>query len=377
MSVLRRVWERWLADGIVPDTGAGAETGLAMNAGALAQAAGPLLARRRAAARGNGLEIAFARDPKVFDGRFANNAWLQELPHPVTKLTWDNAIALSQATADRLGVETGDVLDDQLGDRTLTAPAMIVPGHADDAHHAAARLRPRADRAHRTWPSASTPATLRASDAPWFDRGAAVTGTAGGKVPAGHHPGPLVDVARRARHPRRPPRPPLAEVLNSGSMFHEQLEERRGPLPVHPQARSTTATSRTSGRWPSTSTSAPAAAPAWSPASRRTTSRSSARSNVWRGREMQWLRIDRYFSGVGRRSQRRHPAARLRAVRDGALRVRLPGQRHRPQRRGLERDGLQPLHRHPVLHQQLPVQGPPLQLPRLHRRRQPGPRRWG
>ena len=61
----------------------------------------------------------------------------------------------------------------------------------------------------------------------------------------------------------------------------------------------------------------------------------------------------------------------VRALRDRPLRVRLPGQRHRPQRRGPERDGLQPLHRHAVLQQQLPVQGPALQLPRLHRRRQP------
>ena len=71
-----------------------------------------------------------------------------------------------------------------------------------------------------------------------------------------------------------------------------------------------------------------------------------------------------------------HPADAVRALRDGALRVRLPGQRHRPQRRGPQRHGLQPLHRHPLLQQQLPVQGPPLQLPRLHRPTTPGARRW-
>ena len=51
------------------------------------------------------LEIAILPDSDVFDGRFANNGWLQELPKPITKLTWDNAILLSQATAERLGVE--------------------------------------------------------------------------------------------------------------------------------------------------------------------------------------------------------------------------------------------------------------------------------
>ena len=68
--------------------------------------------RRRAGADGraaaprakSGLELAFVADPKLYDGRFANNAWLQELPHPITKLTWDNAAMLSEATAeDRCG----------------------------------------------------------------------------------------------------------------------------------------------------------------------------------------------------------------------------------------------------------------------------------
>ena len=56
------------------------------------------------------MEIAFAVDPKVYDGRFGNNAWLQELAHPITKLTWDNAALVSEATAKGLGVETGDVV---------------------------------------------------------------------------------------------------------------------------------------------------------------------------------------------------------------------------------------------------------------------------
>ena len=72
--------------------------------------------------------------------------------------------------------------------------------------------------------------------------------------------------------------------------------------------------------------------------------------------------------GADRRSRGHQPAARLRAVRDGALRVRLPRQRDHAQRRGPQRDGLQPLHRHALLQQQLPVQGAALQLPQLHER---------
>jgi molybdopterin-containing oxidoreductase family iron-sulfur binding subunit len=50
------------------------------------------------------MEIAFRPDPTIGDGRFANNGWLQELPKPLTKLTWDNAAHLSPATARALGI---------------------------------------------------------------------------------------------------------------------------------------------------------------------------------------------------------------------------------------------------------------------------------
>ena len=53
------------------------------------------------------LEVIFRPDPTIYDGRFANNGWLQELPKPITKLTWDNAAILSPATAHRLGVKHG------------------------------------------------------------------------------------------------------------------------------------------------------------------------------------------------------------------------------------------------------------------------------
>jgi molybdopterin-containing oxidoreductase family iron-sulfur binding subunit len=52
-----------------------------------------------------GLEIVMRPDVYMYDGRYANNMWLQELPHPMTKLTWDNAIFLSPKTAKRLGFD--------------------------------------------------------------------------------------------------------------------------------------------------------------------------------------------------------------------------------------------------------------------------------
>jgi molybdopterin-containing oxidoreductase family iron-sulfur binding subunit len=79
------------------------------------------------------VDVVFRCDPKVHDGAFANNGWLQELPDPVTKLTWDNAAQLSPATAHGLGVADGDVLEIASGGTRLRVPCLAVPGHADDA----------------------------------------------------------------------------------------------------------------------------------------------------------------------------------------------------------------------------------------------------
>ncbi|HEU4585381.1 MAG TPA: 4Fe-4S dicluster domain-containing protein, partial [Gemmatimonadaceae bacterium] len=83
--------------------------------------------------RTEGIEIAFAHDPRVYDGSFANNAWLQELPDPVTKVTWGNAAVMSPATSAKLGVETGDVVKLSLRGREQRLPAFTLPGHADEA----------------------------------------------------------------------------------------------------------------------------------------------------------------------------------------------------------------------------------------------------
>ena len=78
------------------------------------------------------LEIAFRPDPSVYDGRFANNSWLQELPKPLNHLTWDNALMLSPATAHRLGVKTEDYVKLILDGWSVGAPVYEMPGHADD-----------------------------------------------------------------------------------------------------------------------------------------------------------------------------------------------------------------------------------------------------
>ena len=52
------------------------------------------------------IEINFRSDPSVYDGRFSNNGWLQELPKPMTKMTWDNPVLMGPAMAERMGLKT-------------------------------------------------------------------------------------------------------------------------------------------------------------------------------------------------------------------------------------------------------------------------------
>jgi molybdopterin-containing oxidoreductase family iron-sulfur binding subunit len=86
-----------------------------------------------AAAPAGGIEVVFYPSASTWDGRFANNGWMQEAPDPMTKLTWDNAALVSPATARRLGVANGDVVTIARDGRAIEAPVMVQPGHADDS----------------------------------------------------------------------------------------------------------------------------------------------------------------------------------------------------------------------------------------------------
>ena len=142
-------WRTALHDGVVAGTAFQPKTvklkALANVDGLSASDASVSETRNSKPARQNSLEISFQPDPTLFDGRFANNGWLQELPKPLTKLTWDNAALMSAKTAERLGLsyqvgarggEHGrvftDVIELRYEGRSLRAPAWIVPGHADE-----------------------------------------------------------------------------------------------------------------------------------------------------------------------------------------------------------------------------------------------------
>ena len=116
-------WRDALASGVVPGTPT-------PNAGVTLR---PDAGRRRPPAPANHpLTILFRPDPHLWDGRYANNAWLQELPRPLTKLTWDNPLLISPERARQLKLRNGDMIRLSLGDASVTAPAWIMPGQAAD-----------------------------------------------------------------------------------------------------------------------------------------------------------------------------------------------------------------------------------------------------
>jgi len=116
-------WHDALANGVVPNTASPkANLSLRSNAGR----------QMPPAPSDHPLTILFRPDPNLWDGRYANNAWLQELPRPLTKLTWDNPLLIAPEHARRLNLRNGDNARLSIGDVSATAPVWIMPGQAAD-----------------------------------------------------------------------------------------------------------------------------------------------------------------------------------------------------------------------------------------------------
>jgi MoCo/4Fe-4S cofactor protein with predicted Tat translocation signal len=175
-----KAWRQAVHDGYIANTTLTARTGLSVKAPDQSASPGPQ------PSQGGTLEIVFRTDPTLYDGRFANNGWLQELPKPLTKLTWDNAAMVSPNTAKRLGLVNkigthgGNVFADtvtlEYGGRRVSkpVPVWIQPGHPDDCitlHLGYGRRR-----AGRVGNNVGFNAyEIRTSDTPWFGVNAKVT----------------------------------------------------------------------------------------------------------------------------------------------------------------------------------------------------------
>jgi len=79
------------------------------------------------------IEIIYRPDPNIYDGRWSNVGWLQELPKPVTNLSWDNAAIVSGATLTKYGLEEDDIVELTVQGRTVKAPVIVAPGHPDNS----------------------------------------------------------------------------------------------------------------------------------------------------------------------------------------------------------------------------------------------------
>lgn len=167
-------WRRVLHDGILKNS-AMPQKSPRVNSSAVSSA---LSSNPVASETGSGesLEIVFHPSPAVFDGRYANIGWLQELPDGMTKLTWDNAAILSKKTADDLGLESETLIELTYKDHTMKLPVWILPGHADNSisvnlgygRKSAGRVGNRVG--FNTY-------ALRSSSEPWFDLGLQVKET--------------------------------------------------------------------------------------------------------------------------------------------------------------------------------------------------------
>jgi len=122
------------------------------------------------------IEIVFVADPRIGDGRHANNAWLQELPKPLSQLAWDNAALIAPALARRYGMENEDIVEIRVGGRRIEVAAWLMPGVPERSITLALGFgRTRAG--HVGNGHGVDAYAIRTSDAPWFAGGVAITRT--------------------------------------------------------------------------------------------------------------------------------------------------------------------------------------------------------
>ncbi|WP_180540146.1 TAT-variant-translocated molybdopterin oxidoreductase, partial [Nevskia soli] len=118
-------WRKSVHDGVV--------AGSALPVKTMSGAKVPPASNQQPASPQGTFEVSFYPDPYLYDGRYANNGWLQELPRPMTRLTWDNAALMSIPTARRLKLWSEDRVELNLNGRTVWASVWVQPGQPDDA----------------------------------------------------------------------------------------------------------------------------------------------------------------------------------------------------------------------------------------------------
>ncbi|MCI0415384.1 TAT-variant-translocated molybdopterin oxidoreductase [bacterium] len=269
-----KFWRRSLHDGVIAGTSLQARS-------MTAQSATP-----KPVASTSGLTVLFRPDSGVHDGRFANNGWLQELPRPHTKLTWDNAFMVSPATAEKLGLHSSAEVEVSHDGRSARGAVWILPGQADDTitvHLGYGRTR-----AGRVGNGAGFNAyALQNSKSPWTLFGAKLEKT-GAKIPLactqshqsmeGRH---LVRSGSLDEYLRNPnfaqeiePDPPREETLYTNYDYNGYAWGMAIDLNACVGCNACVVACNSENNVPVV-----------------------GKDQVMRGREMPWIRIDRYYEG--------------------------------------------------------------------------------
>jgi MoCo/4Fe-4S cofactor protein with predicted Tat translocation signal len=237
------------------------------------------------------LEIVFRPDPTIFDGRFANNGWLQELPKRLTSLTWDNAALMSPGLAVRLGLAPAGHPEQanekmvalEYRGRPLEVPVWIVPGHAEDS--ITLSLGHGRSRGGRVAVGVGFSAyTLRTSMAPWFDTGLSA------RVTGRRHP-----LAATRHHHLMENRHPVwsGTLAEMDRLAQEMQASRRRPLSLYAEH------GYPHNKWGMViDTNACVGCGACIVACQAENNIPIVgKDQVSRGREMHWLRVDTYYKG--------------------------------------------------------------------------------
>ena len=283
-----RFWRQALSDGIIVGTIA-ATRSVGLNAAPVKPASLPASVTRGHQPNIPELELVFRPDPTIWDGRFGNNGWLQELAKPITKIAWDNAALISPQLAEREQLENGEVVELRFRNRALRAPIWIVPGQADSV--VTLHLGYGRERTGRVGTGTGFNAyALRTSDSLWFGSGVEIHKTGATHLLAStqkHHSIEGRDIIREGT---------LEEFLSNPQFIRARTESRPGREDTLYDPDEFTYTGYKWGMSIDLNTCIGCNA---------CTIACQAENNipvvgkdqVAKGREMQWIRVDSYFRG--------------------------------------------------------------------------------
>ncbi len=236
----------------------------------------------------SGMELLFRLSPAVHDGRYANLSWLQELPDSISKITWDNPLLMSPKTAEDLGVENEDVVEVEANGKKQRFPVWIVPGTADGT--LVATLGYGRTAAGRVGNGVGVNAyALRASASPWWIPGVKVSKT-----------GDTYRLASTQDHGTMEGRPVVREATLEEYRKEPNFAPEMVEVPEVPPLYGSPNKYDTGHQWGmAIDLTACVGCNACTIACQSENNIPVVgKAQVLKGREMHWIRVDRYFSGI-------------------------------------------------------------------------------